>query len=270
MEQDFLRAPLGKLGGSVFRLGLSASYRPGRSTVHKAIDEGLNYFFFYGFDTQMTAVLRETIHARRDRFVLATGAYNYIIAHQNLRKTLENRLRQTRAEYIDVFHFLGVMKPKQLTPRVRDELQALRESGLVRAVSMSCHDRKFAARMAREGALDAIMIRYNAAHRGAETEIFPELPDSNPAVVSYTATRWSYLVRRPRGYPKDGRIPTAGMCYRFVLSNPAVHVCLTAPSNLKQFEQNLAEVRRGPLDEEEMKFMRDFGDVVYGKYKYFM
>ena len=270
MEQDFLRGPLGKLGGAVCRLGLSASYRPGRAAIHRAIDEGIDYFFFYGFDTQMTGVLREAIGSRRDRFILATGAYNYIITHQNLRRTLEKRLRQTRAEYIDVFHFLGVTKPKQFTPQVRDELQAIRESGLVRAVSMSCHDRKFAVQMAREGVLDAMMIRYNAAHRGAETEIFPNLPESNPAVVSYTATRWSYLVRRPRGYPQEARVPTAGMCYRFALSNPAVHVCLTAPSNLRQFQENLAEVRRGPLDEDEMKFMRAFGDVVYGKYKYFM
>jgi aryl-alcohol dehydrogenase-like predicted oxidoreductase len=270
MEQDFLRTPLGKLGSPVCRIGLSATYRPGRATVHKALDEGLNYFFFFGIDSHMTRVLREVVPARRDQYVLATGAYNYIFAHQNLRRALEKRLRQTRTEYIDVFHFLGVTNPKQFTPRVRDELQAVRESGLVRAVSMSTHDRKFAVELVREGVLDAMMIRYNAAHRGAETEIFPHLPQSNPAVVSFTATRWSYLLRRPRGYPKGARIPTAGMCYRFVLSNPAVHVCLMAPSNVRQFESNLAEIRRGPLAQDDMRFMREFGDVVYRNYKYFM
>ena len=149
-------------------------------------------------------------------------------------------------------------------------MQAVRESGLVRAVSISTHDRKFAVQLAREGVLDAMMIRYNAAHRGAETEIFPNLPESNPAVVSFTATRWTYLLRPPRGYPRGERLPTAGMCYRFVLSNPAVHVCLMAPGNLKQFEQNLAEIRQGPLHEEDMQFMRNFGDLVYGRKQYFM
>ena len=112
------------------------------------------------------------------------------------------------------------------------------------------------------------MIRYNAADRGAETEIFPHLPESNPAVVGFTATRWTGLLRPPRGYPKGGRLPTAGMCYRFVLSNPAVHVCLMAPGNLKQFEQNLAEIRQGPLHEEDMQFMRNFGDLVHGRKQY--
>ena len=270
MTQDFLRVPLGKLGTPVCRIGLSASYRPGRETVFKALDEGLNYFLYFGFDTHMTSVLRETLIGRRDHYVLATGAYNYIWGHQNLRKTLEGRLRQMRTDYIDVFHFLGVTRRAHFTPQVRDELQAVRESGLVRGVSISTHDRKFAAELAGEGTLDAMMIRYNAAHVGAETDIFPHLPETDPAVIGFTATRWTSLLRAPKGYPKSGRVPTAGLCYRFVLSNPAVHVCLMAPGNLKEFRENLAEVRKGPLTEEEMKFMRNFGDIVYGRKQYFM
>ena len=89
-------------------------------------------------------------------------------------------------------------------------------------------------------------------------------------LVSYTATRWRYLLRPPKGWPKGGPVPTAGQCYRFVLSNPHVHVCLTAPSNVEQLEENLAAVRRGPLDEAEMRFMHDFGDAVHGQGKWFM
>ena len=269
-SREFLRAPLGALRTPVCRIGLSASYRPGRETVFKAIDEGLNYFFFYGFDTQMTGVLRDLSPARRSSLVLATGAYNYLIAHQNLRGTLEKRLRQVKTDYIDLFHFLGVTKPGQFTTQVRDELAAIRASGLVRGVSLSTHDRKFAARLAQEVVVDAIMIRYNAAHRGAETEIFPNLVPDTTAVVSYTATRWTALLRRPRGYPKDAPLPTAGMCYRFVLSHPAVHVCLMAPSNLRQFADNLADIRRGPLADDEMNFLRDFGDAVHHRRRYFM
>jgi aryl-alcohol dehydrogenase-like predicted oxidoreductase len=270
MQQDFLRAPLGKLGTAVCRVGLSATYRPGRATLHRALDEGLNYFFFFGIDVQMTGMLREVVPARREQYVLATGGGNWLVGHFNLRRVLEKRLRQTRAGYIDVFHYLGVTKREHLTPRVLDELQAVRESGLVRAVAISTHDRRLAAELLRDGVLDAVMIRYNAAHRGAEEEIFPHLPPSRPAVIAYTATRWSYLLRRPRGYPKVGRLPNAGMCYRFVLSNPAVHVCLMAPSNLKQFEANLAEIRRGPLAGDDLQFMREFGEVVYRNYRYFV
>jgi aryl-alcohol dehydrogenase-like predicted oxidoreductase len=267
---EFLDATLGSTGLRVHRLGLSATTRPGTETVHRAIDEGLNYFFAYGFDTQMTRALRDVFRAGRERFVLATGPYNLIWGHTNLRRTLERRLRQFRTDYIDVFLFLGVMKPKQFPERLREEMYRLREEGKVKFVGMSCHDRKFAGALAAEGALDVFMIRYNAAHRGAEQDIFPHLVAHDPGVVSYTATRWRYLLRPPRGWPNDGRVPDAGLCYRFVLSNPSVHVCMTAPSNIAQLEENLAAVRRGPLDEEDMRFMREFGDAVHGAGKWFM
>jgi aryl-alcohol dehydrogenase-like predicted oxidoreductase len=60
------------------------------------------------------------------------------------------------------------------------------------------------------------------------------------------------------------------MCYRFVLSNPNVDVCLTAPRSVKQLEENLAAVRQGALPPEEMEFMRTFGDVVHREYKRFL
>src|ERR1017187_5923555 len=84
MTRDFLRAPLGKIGSPVCRIGLSATYRPGRQTVFKALDEGLNYFLYFGFDNHMTSVLRETVPQRRGQYVLATGAYNLIWGDQNL------------------------------------------------------------------------------------------------------------------------------------------------------------------------------------------
>src|ERR1022692_3260165 len=63
MMPDFPRVPLGKIGTPVCRIGLSATYRPGRQTVFKALDEGLNYFLYFGFDHHMTSVLRETVLA---------------------------------------------------------------------------------------------------------------------------------------------------------------------------------------------------------------
>ena len=68
--------------------------------------------------------------------------------------------------------------------------------------------------------------------------------------------------RRPRGWA--GPVPVAGHCYRYVLSNPHVSVCLCGPANREQLEQNLAAFDKGPLDEGEMAWMREFGRVVHG------
>lgn len=267
---DFLFSRVPNLSPPVFRLGLSATYRPGLHAVHAAAEAGVNCFFYFGFDTQMIAALRELTRRDRERFILATGGYNWILWRSDLRKTLEQRLRQLRTDYIDVFHYLGALKPEHWTPKVAEDLQAVRESGLVRAVSVSTHDFVLARQLAQSGAVDALMVRYNAAHRHAETELFPHLGQAAPAVIAFTATCWSRLTRPPRGYPRGGRVPTAGMCYRFALSNPQVALCLTAPSSLREFEENLAEIRKGPLDEDEMRFMREFGDRVEAQGKYFM
>ena len=107
----------------------------------------------------------------------------------------------------------------------------------------------------------------DAMKQGKGKEVLGKVLSS---LISYTATRRSYLLRRPRGWPKDGRIPDAGMCYRFVLSNPNVHVCMTAPSNAKQLAENLHALRQGPLCQEELEFMRRFGDAVRHTKKWFM
>jgi aryl-alcohol dehydrogenase-like predicted oxidoreductase len=270
MRHGFLLSSLGASGTPVHRLGLSASYRPGKATVFRAADAGVNVFFAFGIDTQMTAALKEIVKTERSRYVLATGAYNLIIGYPNLRRTLEKRLRQFGTEYIDVFLFLGVMKEKELAPRVVDELRRFREEGKVHSIGISTHDRKLAGRLAAEGTLDVLMVRYNAAHRGAEDDIFPHVKVHNTGIIAYTATRWTYLLRPPRTWPEDKPVPTAGQCYRFVLSHPDVNVCLTAPRSLKEFEENLASLSAGPLSAEEMRFMRDFGDAVHHTKRWFM
>lgn len=262
--------PFGNTGISVTPLGLSASYFPGKKAVYAAAEEGVSVFFGYGFDVQMTRALRELMPSQRDKFTLITGAYNYIWLRQDIRKAFEKRLRQFKAEYIDVFLFMGVMKPAEYIPKVHEQLLKLKEEGKVRAIGLSSHDRSFLGTLAANGAVNALMLRYNAAHRGAEQDIFPHLALHNPGIISYTATRWRYLLRRPKAWPKNARIPTAGECYRFVLSNPNVHVVLTAPRSERELRENIAAVQKGPLNEEDMKFMREFGDAVYNQKKWFM
>jgi aryl-alcohol dehydrogenase-like predicted oxidoreductase len=270
MTDTFLTATFGKTGPTVFRLGLSGTYRPGKKAIYEAIDRGVNFFFCYGFDTQLIGVLRDIMKTNREKFIIATGAYNFIWGQQNSLKTIEKRLKQLRTDYIDVFLFLGVMKEKEFPDKIKDQLCQLKAQGKAKTVGISTHDRKLAGKLMAEGELSAIMMRYNAAHRGAETDIFPHLAKHNPGVISYTATRWSYLTKRPKGWPKERPIPDAGMCYRFVLSNDNVDVCLTAPRNIKQLRDNLKSLELGPLSESEMQFMREFGDVVRNQKKYFM
>jgi predicted aldo/keto reductase-like oxidoreductase len=270
VPKEFTHSVLGRTGMKVHRLGLSASYRPGKETIYAAIDAGVNYVFGFGIDTQMVSAMKDILGTRRKEIILSTGAYNYIWGHSDMRRTLEKRLRQFRTDYIDVFLFLGVMKPREFPEDVRESMIRFHEEGKVRAIGISTHDRKLAGRLAEEDDLDVLMIRYNAAHRGAEQDIFPHTSARNPGIVGYTATRWTALLRRPPGWPKDDPLPTPGQAYRFVLSNPHVHCCLTAPKNKRELVENLASLEQGPLSDDEMAFMKRFGDAVHTRRKWFM
>jgi aryl-alcohol dehydrogenase-like predicted oxidoreductase len=106
------------------------------------------------------------------------------------------------------------------------------------------------------------MIRYNAAHPGAEHDIFPHVREQKPSILAYTATSWRRLLKRPRGW--DGAVMTAGDCYRFQLSNPHVDLALTGPASRAELEENLRALEKGPLSEDEASWMRAFGRAVHG------
>jgi len=98
MQNSFFYATLDQSNTRVYRLGLSASYRPGRNTVYRAIDQGINFLFCYGFDGQMTGILRDVLRRDREHYVVATGAYNLVWVHPNLRRYTGEALRQLRTD----------------------------------------------------------------------------------------------------------------------------------------------------------------------------
>ena len=180
----------------------------------------------------------------------------------SVRKAAEARLREFRTDYLDVFQLFWLGVTSAWTAGTVEALQKLKEEGKVRAIGISIHDRKRAGSLAESSPLDLFMIRYNAAHPGAEKDIFPHLEKRHPAVVAYTATSWRKLLKKPKGWTGDTM--TAGDCYRFCLSSEHVDVTLCGPSTTAQLNANLDAVERGPLSESELSWMRDYGAKVHG------
>ena len=92
-----------------------------------------------------------------------------------------------------------------------------RRDGVVRRLGLTTHQMDLAAEVARSGHLDALMIRYNAAHRGAEREVFPVTDALGLPVIAYTALRWGALLRPTPEDPPGFVVPrprrgTASSC----------------------------------------------------------
>ena len=148
-------------------------------------------------------------------------------------------------------------------PRLIEKALKIQSKGDVRFLGLSGHKRTLFPQLAQQNIFDLFHVRYNAAHRGAETETFPHLSSTDgPGVVTYTATRWGQLVNAKR-MPHGVRTPTAADCYRFVLANPAVDVCMCGPKNAAQMDTALQAVSAPPMTDEELAWMRTIGDHVH-------
>jgi aryl-alcohol dehydrogenase-like predicted oxidoreductase len=104
------------------------------------------------------------------------------------------------------------------------------------------------------------MIRYNAAHRGAEQDVFPITDALGLPVVVYTCLRWGALLRATADDPAGFVVPRAPLWYRFALQSPSVAVALMAPENRAELEEDLTVLEApGLLSQEEYQRLVEHG-----------
>jgi len=223
MATDFLLREVPALRKRLFRVGLSGTFGLDEAGCCEAL-ERVQYVFWSPRMRALTPALRDALARDRERYVVSAGPLLGYFPGA-VRKAAEAALRTLGADYLDVFQLYWLGKMSEFTGPVQEELVALREEGKVRALGASIHDRPRAGQLAESSILDLLMIRFNAAHPGAETDVFPHLVRRHPAIVAYTATSWRKLLRPPRRW--SGPAATAGDCYRFCLTSPHIDVVLT-------------------------------------------
>ncbi len=256
------RRILGRTGLSVSRIGLAAGYKVPTAAVERAFREyGVNYFYWETRKQGMREGLRRLIGSHRDAMVIAIQSYDHTGFW--LRRSVEKALRELGIDRADIL-FLGWYN-RMPSKRVLAEVNRLKEENRIGFLGMTGHNRRFHGEMARreDSPFDVHMIRYNAAHRGAETEIFEGLKKDRPGITTYTATRWGKLLREDK-MPPGEKPMTAAECYRFVLSHPAVDLCLAGPRSEEEMVQGLRALSDGPLSPEELERFGRIGDYVHG------
>jgi predicted aldo/keto reductase-like oxidoreductase len=262
---------LGRTGLKAGRLGIASGYKAPAAAIEEAFERGCNYFTWGTVIKGYAPAMREALKAivakgQRDRLVLAAFSY----AHNNFltERLLARGLKSAGLNHADVL-ILGYFSSRPPRRLVEGALR-MKEKGLVRFVGLSSHNRKLLGTLAGEGEFDVIHLRYNAAHRGAETESFPALvlePEKRPGIVAFTATRWGQLLKAKKMPPGETPL-TAADAYRFVLSHPAVDVCMSGAKTVEEMRENLAVLDAGPMTEAELERARRIGDFVRGPKKH--
>jgi|SRR5579871_56600 len=242
----------------VCRLGLATRGNTHLRTedVKLAVERGVNYLNWCGHvDGLSRAVSR--MGSAREKVVVA--AQFEARSARDAEREFASMLEQLGTGYIDVLTLYYVESESEwsgiIAPGgVWDYLAGEKRKGRLKLIGLTSHQRKLAARWAASGKLDLLMIRYNAAHRGAERDVFPVTQEQNIPVVTFTGLRWKALLHGTPGDPPAFSPPAAAEFYRFCLANPAVSVALMAPDNRAELEENLRLLDdwRAPKDLEQI------------------
>ncbi|MEJ2008193.1 MAG: aldo/keto reductase [Acidobacteriota bacterium] len=267
----FERAILGRTGLEVGRLGIASGYGVPGIAVEQAFEQGVNYMFWGSRRSDSFGAALKRLRAKRERMVLVVESYTRVGSLLSL--SLERALRTLSFDYTDVL-LLGLWN-KPVPARILDAARRLKERGLTRFLGVSTHKRSLVPRIAAESDFDVVHFRYNAAHPGAEQDIFPKLPEADrPGMVAFTATSWRQLLGQAplqgilpgtHRIPKSEIVPTAADCYRYVLSRPEVDVCVTGPADTGETQHALIALHMGPMNSDELEWMRRVGHAVAGK-----
>ena len=270
----------------VCRLGLATRGNTNlrRCDVEHAIESGLRYLNWCGKPDGMSQAVAGLRRYRED--VIVAVQFKARTAHE---AELEFNwvLEQLGTGYVDIATLYYVESETEWSEITGpggawEVLAARKRSGALRMIGLTSHQRELAAGWAKarspsSGAekgsatspasgqyhLDMLMIRYNAAHRGAEKDVFPVTRERSMPVVTFTGLRWRALLNATADCPEDFEPPSAAECYRFCLANPDVAVVLAAPGDRAELDHVLSLLGdwRGPAQDSH-EAMRAFGDRV--------
>jgi len=266
------------LGGGtppVCRLGLATrgnTHLDPDDVLH-AVSRGVTYLNWCGRPDGLSRAVAEMDSDQTSRVVVAwqmkaSGGDAAI-------RELDAALLELNRSWIDVVTFYYVESDSEWTSIAAADgalaaMQRAREEGKVRLIGMTSHQRKMAARIAAgelgpdERPLDLLMLRYNAAHRGAEADVFPVTDPMDLPVVVYTCLRWGALMESTPEDPPGSKPPPAKEWYRFALAHPSVAVALAAPDGKEELEHDLSLLDDWrPPSLGEMEMLKAHGDRVY-------
>ncbi|HEV3443106.1 MAG TPA: aldo/keto reductase [Gemmataceae bacterium] len=239
-----LRYPGEPRGRSICRLGLATRgdncFKP--DDILHAMDRGINFLNWCGQADALSKTIAG-LGARREEVVVCVQFEARSAAEAEVE--LERILTELQTPYVDVltFYFVEASEEWQAISSPAGSLAFCKNAqrdGRVRLLGLTSHQRPLAAEIARSGAIDLLMVRYNAAHRGAETDVFPVTDARALPVVVYTCLRWGALLQSTPDDPLGFVVPSAPAWYQFALQSPSVTVALMSPANRTELAENLS------------------------------
>jgi predicted aldo/keto reductase-like oxidoreductase len=251
----------------VCRLGLATrgDHALAVHDVQHALDAGINFLNWCGTPDALSQTIA-ALGPRRADVVVCTQFEARTAAEAE--DELARQLNELKTPWIDILTFYYVEEAQEWAQiagpgGALEYCRQAQRDGKIRWLGLTSHQRKLAASIASTGLIDALMIRYNAAHRGAEQDIFPVTDARGMPAIVYTCLRWGALLRPTRDDPPGFIVPRAPAWYRFALQCPSVAIALTAPASSAELDENLEVLQAtGPLTAAEYGSLAAYGQRV--------
>lgn len=239
--------------------------------VHYAVERGVRYLNWCGKPDGLSRAVAEVGKLRGE---LVVAAQLKARSAEEAEREMDRILKETRSERLELGTLYYVESDQEWREITKpggawDAFAKRRRQGQLGLLGVTSHQRALAASWAAERSpdgsprLDMLMVRYNAAHTGAERDVFPAASRLGVPVVTFTALRWRDLLDPTPTDPPGFRLPTATECYRFCLGHPGVSVVLAAPNGRVQLEEDLAALDADSmLEESRERALREHGQRV--------
>lgn len=213
-----------------------------REVTSAALDAGATFFDSSPMYGRAEAVLGRTLEGRRDEAIVATKVWTTDDAEA------ERQMTRALGYYggrIDVYqvHNLAAWR------RRLDQLQALRERGVVRIVGLTHYSPRAFAELRqamRDRRVQAIQIPYNPREREVEAEILPQAADLGLGVIVMRPFGEGSLLRRAVRPEALARLTPFGVrtwtqaLLKWILSDTRCHVAIPATSRAAHMRDNAA------------------------------
>jgi aryl-alcohol dehydrogenase-like predicted oxidoreductase len=282
--------------GGFSRLGLEKrGVDHAASIVRTAYDEGINFFDTATLYGTQVAVGKGLSEIPRDKYVLSTKFLYKGKSPDDLRKSLEESLRELKTDYVDIYHLHGVTPVDY--PFIRDTfvpiMQKIKQEGKIRFLGVTENfsqdtSHNMFKTLLPEDLFDVIMVGYNILNPSARKTILPLAQEKKVGVLCM------YAVRAARANPKQlkidiGRILEHGQAdpaivkidntidfliekkvvhsimeaaYRFCRHTQGIHVVLTGTSDSAHLKENIASILKAKLPEDVLNKLDEmFGRV---------
>lgn len=244
----------------------------GCHAVHRAIDNGINFFDvspYYGF-TLAEERLGAALDGRRKEVILATkcgryGLDEFDFSARQVTQSLDESLNRLRTDYVDLFqaHDVEFANVRQVVEETIPAMRRLQEQGKARFIGITGYPLKTLVKLAEATPVDSILTycRYNLMINDMDTILMPVAKKRGIGVINASGLHMGILTVQgaPNWHPAPQEVHDAGrqagafcrqqgidlsqIALRYCFDHPGVASTLVGMSTRSHVNENLEAFR---------------------------